>query len=127
MSPLIEDFAVLSDPQTAALVHGRGSLDWCCLPRFDSEACFARLLGRTEHGHWPIAAAAPARPARRYRAGDSCRPAHRTMNGQACAHTLDLYERGRGVRLAAVASGGWRCEVCGPSLSRRSRGGAGGL
>jgi GH15 family glucan-1,4-alpha-glucosidase len=69
VSPLIEDFAVLSDLQTAALVHRRGSLDWCCLPRFDSEACFARLLGRTEHGRWLIAPAAPARPARRYRAG----------------------------------------------------------
>ena len=38
MSPLIQDFAVLSDLQTAALVHRRGSLDWCCLPRFDSIA-----------------------------------------------------------------------------------------
>src|SRR5262245_12203888 len=69
MSPRIEDYALLSDLQTAALVHREGSLDWCCFPRFDSEACFAGLLGGAEHGRWLITPAVPAQPARRYRAG----------------------------------------------------------
>jgi GH15 family glucan-1,4-alpha-glucosidase len=49
MTRRIEDYALLSDLQTAALVHRRGSIDWCCFPRFDSDACFAALLGDSEH------------------------------------------------------------------------------
>jgi GH15 family glucan-1,4-alpha-glucosidase len=69
MSPLIEDYALLSDLETAALVHRQGSIDWSCFPRFDSDACFAHLLGGPEHGRWLIAPEAPAEPMRRYRAG----------------------------------------------------------
>jgi GH15 family glucan-1,4-alpha-glucosidase len=65
----IEDYALLSDLQTAALVDRRGSIDWCCLPRFDSDACFAALLGDSEHGRWAVAPDAPAEVTRRYRAG----------------------------------------------------------
>ncbi len=50
--PAIEDYALLGDLQTAALVHRNGSVDWCCFPRFDSGACFAALLGGREHGRW---------------------------------------------------------------------------
>src|SRR5215469_9757940 len=67
VSRLIEDYAMLSDLQTAALVHREGSIDWCCFPRFDAEACFARLLGNPEHGRWLVAPEADARGTRRYR------------------------------------------------------------
>jgi GH15 family glucan-1,4-alpha-glucosidase len=48
----IEDYAFLSDTQTAALVSRDGCVDWLCLPRFDSGACFASLLGTRDNGHW---------------------------------------------------------------------------
>ena len=51
----IEDYALIGDEQTAALVGRDGSVDWLCLPRFDSGACFAALLGDKENGHWRIA------------------------------------------------------------------------
>jgi GH15 family glucan-1,4-alpha-glucosidase len=63
----IEDYALLGDLHTAALVGRDGSVDWLCLPRFDGGACFAALLGDSRHGRWKIAPAGPARVERRYR------------------------------------------------------------
>jgi GH15 family glucan-1,4-alpha-glucosidase len=66
--PRIEDYALIGDLQTAALVGRDGSIDWCCFPRFDSGACFAALLGTTEHGRWLLAPTAPVtHRSRRYR------------------------------------------------------------
>jgi GH15 family glucan-1,4-alpha-glucosidase len=65
----IEDYALIGDCETAALVSRSGSIDWFCLPRFDSDACFAALLGSPDNGRWQIAPAAKARVSRRYRPG----------------------------------------------------------
>jgi GH15 family glucan-1,4-alpha-glucosidase len=71
MSSRIEDYALIGDCQTAALVARDGSIDWLCFPRFDSGACFAALLGRPEHGRWQLAPVdLPVRTERRY-AGDT--------------------------------------------------------
>src|SRR5262245_28494129 len=66
MPPHIEDYALIGDCETGALVSKDGSVDWLCLPRFDSRACFAALLGAPEHGRWLLAPAGPARTTRRY-------------------------------------------------------------
>jgi len=70
MSCLIEEYALIGDCQTAALVARNGSIDWLCFPRFDSGACFAALLGNQEHGRWLLAPAGDIRNiSRRYRDG----------------------------------------------------------
>jgi GH15 family glucan-1,4-alpha-glucosidase len=62
----IEDYAVLGDSGTAALVGRDGSVDWLCLPRFDSPACFAALLGGPENGRWLLGPTGEATSERRY-------------------------------------------------------------
>jgi len=71
VSARIEDYALLGDCETAALVSRDGSVDWLCWPRFDSGACFAALLGDSQHGRWRIAPADPGARVRRQYRGDS--------------------------------------------------------
>jgi GH15 family glucan-1,4-alpha-glucosidase len=71
MASLIEDYALIGDCQTAALVGRDGSLDWLCFPRFDSPACFAALLGTTDHGRWLLAPVGLTRNVKRSYRGDT--------------------------------------------------------
>ena len=78
----IEDYALLGDGHTAALVGRDGSVDWLCLPRFDSDACFAALLGDADNGRWLLGPVDPAETSRRY-VGDSAvlETTYRTHSG----------------------------------------------
>jgi GH15 family glucan-1,4-alpha-glucosidase len=67
MTARIEDYALIGDCETAALIDRMGSIDWLCWPRFDSPSCFAALLGGPEHGRWKIGPAGAAQSCRRYR------------------------------------------------------------
>jgi len=71
VSTPLEDYALLSDLHTAALVSREGSIDWLCLPRFDSQAVFANLVGETKDGHWSLDVVDGEVESRRY-VDDSC-------------------------------------------------------
>ncbi len=77
MPGLIEDYAIVGNCETTAMVGRDGSIDWLSLPRFDSAACFAALLGGPENGHWQIAPRqSGARVSRRYRDGTAILETH---------------------------------------------------
>jgi GH15 family glucan-1,4-alpha-glucosidase len=79
----IEDYALIGDRRSAALVARDGAIDWLCWPRFDSDACFAAMLGDERHGSWRIAPRdEPHRTWRGYR-GDTLilETRHETVNG----------------------------------------------
>ncbi|MEZ0089023.1 GH15 family glucan-1,4-alpha-glucosidase [Streptacidiphilus sp. EB129] len=106
MAGRIEDYALIGDCGTAALVGRDGSVDWLCLPRFDSPACFAGLLGDDRHGHWRLAPyGAKECTSRRYR-GD-------TLVLETCWETADgavrvtdfMPQRNRTPRLVRVVEG----------------------
>ncbi|MGI8758384.1 MAG: glycoside hydrolase family 15 protein [Acidimicrobiales bacterium] len=83
MAPL-EDYALLGDTESAALVSAHGSVDWLCFPRFDSPACFAALLGTPEHGRWLLAPSDGRRCTRReYRDGGLVLETHFETEGGA--------------------------------------------
>jgi GH15 family glucan-1,4-alpha-glucosidase len=71
MAAPIEDYALIGDTHTAGLVSRDGSIDWLCLPRFDSPACFAALLGDRANGRWLLAPAGGVREVRRRYQGDT--------------------------------------------------------
>jgi hypothetical protein len=71
MTGLIEDHGLLSDLHTAALVDRDGTVDWLCLPRFDSGACFASLVGDDRHGYWRLAPVGAGQADRRRYRGDT--------------------------------------------------------
>ena len=100
----IEDYAVLGDFGTAALVSRGGSVDWLCLPRFDSHACFAALLGTPDNGRWMLGPLDPdARTTRRY-VGDSfvLETTHETSTGTVRVTDLMPVDDGRADLLRRV-------------------------
>ncbi len=96
----IEDYALIGDRGTAALVGKDGSIDWLCLPRFDSPACFAALLGTEEHGRWLLAPAGPVvSTSRRY------------VDGTALLETTFTTADGELVLLDVMPTGDGRADV----------------
>ena len=71
MTLSIEDYGIIGDLHTAALVGRDGSIDWLCLPRFDSSACFAKLLGDDDNGSWRIAPKGSQEAVHRHYRGDT--------------------------------------------------------
>ena len=97
----LEDYALLGDCRTAALVSREGSVDWWCVPRFDSPACFAALLGTPDHGRFLVAPVAPAQSSRRYRPGTMVlETEHDTDTGR--VRVVDCLVMGRGDRPVMV-------------------------
>jgi GH15 family glucan-1,4-alpha-glucosidase len=96
MAQRIEDYALIGNLETAALVARDGSIDWLGMPRFDSAACFAALLGTEANGRWRIAPVADARSSRAYR-GDTLvlETTFDTDEGTACV--IDFMSRRDGV------------------------------
>jgi GH15 family glucan-1,4-alpha-glucosidase len=83
----IADYALIGDLGTAALVSRNGSIDWLYWPRFDSDACFAALLGTPEHGRWLVAPCEPrVHTSRRYR--ENTLILETNFETRVCTHTV---------------------------------------
>jgi len=105
----IEDYALIGDMQTAALVSRDGAVDWLCLPRFDSPAVFAGLLGTDEHGFWRIGPADPDRPFHDGRGG---------VSGAARAQAANVFEESGELRILPPTA----AAPAQPATRRRYRG-----
>ncbi|PTH85013.1 glucoamylase [Streptomyces sp. A244] len=106
MHPSIEDYALIGDEQTAALVGMDGSVDWLCLPRFDSAACFARLLGDEDNGYWRIAPIGADRCTRRAYRPDTLVLDTEWETGQGAVRVTDLMpQRDRAPDLVRIVEG----------------------
>ncbi|MET9527872.1 glycoside hydrolase family 15 protein [Streptomyces coeruleorubidus] len=106
MDPSIEDYALIGDEQTAALVGTDGSVDWLCLPRFDSAACFAKLLGDEDNGFWRIAPVGADRCTRRAYRRDTLVLDTEWETGQGTVRVTDLMpQRDQAPDLVRVVEG----------------------
>ncbi len=106
MPSAIHDYALIGDCETAALVARDGSVDFLCWPRFDSDACFAALVGEDRHGHWRLAPSDPAARISRHYEGDTLVLATRYETPTGCARTLDFMPfRGRHSSLIRIVDG----------------------
>jgi len=105
MAALIEDYALLGNCKTAALVARDGSLDWLCFPRFDSPACFAALLGDSDNGRWKIAPSDPLiKTERCYREGTLIlETLFETSTGRAML--IDFMPPGEGSHVVRIVEG----------------------
>jgi GH15 family glucan-1,4-alpha-glucosidase len=104
MALRIEDYALIGDCKTAALVGRDGSIDWLCWPRFDSAACFAALLGKAENGRWLIAPKDAVGVRRRYRPGTLVLETDfQTETGSAAV--IDFMPPGEGAHLVRIVIG----------------------
>jgi GH15 family glucan-1,4-alpha-glucosidase len=106
MALRIEDYALIGDLQTCALVGRDGSIDWLCAPCFDSPACFAALLGTPEHGRWKIAPTGEIRGVRRRYRGDSLILETELETDSGRARIIDFMPlRTKGVDLVGIVEG----------------------
>ncbi len=106
MGSRIEDYALIGDTQTAALVSADGSIDWTCFPRFDSGACFSALLGDRENGRWRIGPDGPLRQRRRrYRPGTLILETELTTAGGTCRVIDFMPVRGEAPDLVRIIDG----------------------
>ena len=106
MALRIEDYAIVADLQSAALVGNDGSIDWLCLPRFDSDACFAALLGTRDNGRWQITPEGQVTAVRRsYRPGTLILETD-FETGDGAVTIIDLMPiSGRGTDLVRIVAG----------------------
>ena len=102
MAHPIEDYALIGNCETAALVARDGSIDWLCWPRFDSDACFAALLGNPEHGRWQIAPADPAAQITRHYRGDTLVLETEFTTGDGVVKLVDFMPLRNGGKASAV-------------------------
>ena len=105
----IEDYALIGNCETAALVSSAGSIDWLCLPSFSSPACFAALLGTADHGYWKISPAGEIKETRRG-----------YLDSTMVLETTLRHRNRRGVSHRLHAAG-WRKHRPGAPRQRRSR------